>query len=238
MYGSMYGGYNNFVGGAGDYDPNKYGKLNDFTSGGGGAGGDPGGVGAAGADPRFGEVEGSYRNFMGGGGVNDAMFNRMQGNLAEIGETGGWDAGRKASMDQNIQGFEDIARTGGVDDAGQARMRGGGVYDEFAKTGGLGEMDRTRMRARGNSTIPAFYDAAKQEASRGAAVQGGYGPGQSALLGRMAREQSGAAATAARDTELGITDAVNKGTLSGVLVEWQPLREHCKVCSHRIGWLV
>jgi len=211
MYGSLYGGLNNFVGGAGDYDAAKYGKLNDFTSGGGGAGGDPGGVGAAGADPRFGEVEGSYRNFMGGGGVNTGTFDRLQGNLVELGETGGWDAGRKASMDQNIQGFKDIAKSGGVDAEGQARMRGGGVYDEFAKTGGLSDMDRSRMRARGNSGIPAFYQAARDEAQRGAAVQGGYGPGQSALLGRMAREQSGAAATAARDTELGISDQVAKG---------------------------
>lgn len=212
MYNSMYGGLDRFTSGGADYDPTKYGSLNDFVDkGGGGAGGDPGGVAAAGADPRFGDVEGSYRNFMGGGGVNTAMFDRMQGNLAEIGETGGWDAGRRASIDENVRGFKDIARTGGVDTEGQARMRGSGVFDEFAKTGGLSDMDRTRMRARGTSTVPAFYDAAKQEAGRTAAVQGGYGPGQSALLGRMAREGSAEAAKAARETELGISDQVMKG---------------------------
>ncbi len=212
MYNSMYGGLDRFTSGGGDYDPTKYGSLNDFTdAGGGGGGSDPGGVGAAGADPRFGEAESSYRNFMGGGGVNTGMFDRMQGNLAEIGETGGWDAARRASMDQNIQGFKDIAKSGGVDAEGQARMRGSGVFDEFARTGGLSDIDRSRLRARGTSTVPAFYDAARQEAARGASVQGGYGPGQSALLGRMSREGAAEAAKAARETELGISDQVMQG---------------------------
>jgi len=212
MYKSMYGGLDRFTSGGGDYDPTKYGSLNDFTDGGGGgAGGDPGGVGAAAADPRFGEAEGSYRNFMGGGGVNTGTFDRLQGNLVEIGESGGWDAGRRASMDQNIQGFKDIGRTGGVDAEGQARMRGSGVFDEFAKTGGLSDIDRSRMRARGASTVPAFYDAAKQEAGRASALQGGYGPGQSALMGRMSREGAAEAAKANRETELGISDQVMKG---------------------------
>lgn len=200
MYGSMYGGYKNFIDGKGNFDPAKY-----------GGGGDYGGVGAAAADGRFGEVEGSYRNFMNSGGVDTGMFNRFQGALADVAGNGGWDEGRIKSMDENIRGFKDIAKTGGVDAEGQNRMRGGGVFDEFAKTGGYSDKDIANIRSRATSVIPAYYDVAKNEAARRSAVQGGYGPGNSALMAKMARDQSRGAAGAALDAEVGIKDKVNTG---------------------------
>jgi hypothetical protein len=203
MYGVQYEGFKDFANGKYDYDPAKYGG----GSGGGGGGGD----GGAGGDGRFGEVEGSYRNFMQGGGVDTGMFNKFQGNLMDIAGNGGWDPARIASMDENIRGYKDIARTGGVDAEGMARMRGNGVFDEFAKTGGLSDADRGNIRSRATSTIPAFYRQMQEEANRGAAVQGGYGPGRSALAGRSAREQAAAGADAARDAELGIMSQVNEG---------------------------
>jgi hypothetical protein len=114
-------------------------------------------------------------------------------------------------MDENIAKFKEMGTSGGVDAAGQARMRGGGVFDEFAKTGGLSMEDRANMRSRATSTIPAFYRQMQEEANRGAAVQGGYGPGRAALAGRLARQQSAAGAEAALNAELGISDQVRQG---------------------------
>jgi len=202
MYGVQFGGYGDFAGGKYDFDPSKYGSA---SSGGGGGGGGGGG------DPRFGDVEGSYRNFMGGGGVDTGAFNRFQGNLQEIGASGGWSPERIASMDENIRGYKDIARTGGVDAEGQARMRGSGVFDEFAKTGGYSDLDRANIRSRATSGIPSMYGRMRDEAARASAVQGGYGPGRTAMAARMGRDQASAIADASLNAELGIMDKVNAG---------------------------
>jgi len=202
MYGSMSGGYNKFIEGGGNFDPAKYGG-----SSGGGSGGDPGGAGAAAADGRFGEAEGSYRNFMSGGGVDTGRFNQFQGQLGELASSGGWDQGRRDSMDENIKGMKGIASDPEIAN----RFRGNGVFDEFAKTGGYSEGDISNIRSRANSVIPAYYDVAKTEAGRMGSVQGGYGPGRSALMARMSRDQSRGAAGQALDTEVGIKENVNAG---------------------------
>ena len=194
MYGSMYGGYQNFIQGGGDYKGNI----------GSGAGS---GAATAAADPRFGEVAGAYRNFMGGGGVDTGAFNRFQGNLSEIGGTGGWSPERMASMDENIRGMKGIASDAEIAN----RMRGGGVFDEFAKTGGYSDRDIANIRSRAGSLIPAYYDTARNEAGRMAAVQGGYGPGQAALFSRMGRDQIREAARNKLDTEVGIRNQINQG---------------------------
>jgi hypothetical protein len=87
----------------------------------------------------------------------------------------------------------------------------GGVYKDFATTGGISDADRANIRARGTSTIPAFFDVAKNEANRARAVQGGYGPGTSGLMARFGRSQAAAGADAALNTELGISDRVSQG---------------------------
>jgi hypothetical protein len=140
------------------------------------------------------DSEASYRNFI---------------------SSGGWDPNRVASMDQNIQGLKDFGKTGGLSDADVSRMQGGGVYDEFAKTGGLSAGDRANIRSRATSTIPQFYQNMKDQANAQAATQGGYGPGQSALMARFGRGQAAAGADASLNAELGITDKVNAGRLSG-----------------------
>lgn len=197
MYNTQFGGFKDFAEG-------KY----DFNGAGAGSGG--GGGGAA-LDSRFGDVESSYRNFMGGGGVDTGRFNQFQGNLTELSRSGGWSPERIASMDQNIAGYKDIAKTGGVDAAGQARMRGGGIFDEFSKTGGLSEGDRSNMRTRATSTIPAFYRQMQDEANRSSAVQGGYGPGRGAAAAKLSRQAAGAGADASLNAELGIADQVRAG---------------------------
>lgn len=198
MYSSMYGGYKDFIDGKGNFDPSKYG---DAVRSGGGDGGGGGG------DSRFGDVEGSYRNFMNGGGVDTGRFNAFQGNLMELAGSGGFDAATRA----NIMGDVGKMRAQADDQDIASRFRGGGVFDEFAKTGGYSDADISNIRRRANSVIPAYYDVARNEAGRMASVQGGYGPGQSALMARMSRDQARGAQSAALDAELGIKDKVNSG---------------------------
>lgn len=199
MYNTQFGGFKDFAEGKYDFNPG--------VPGSGGGGGD----GGAGLDSRFGDVESSYRNFMGGGGVDTGRFSQFQGHLGELASSGGWSPERIASMDENIRGYKDIARTGGVDEAGQARMRGGGIFDEYARTGGLSEGDRANMRTRATSTIPAFYKQMQDDSNRASAAQGGYGPGRQAMQAKMARQQAGAGADASLNAELGIADQVRQG---------------------------
>jgi hypothetical protein len=55
----------------------------------------------------------------------------------------------------------------------------------------------------------------KDQANASAATQGGYGPGQAALMARFGRGQAAAGADASLNAELGITDKVNAGRLAG-----------------------
>jgi len=176
-----------------------------------GVGGGGGGGGGGGDDPRFGEAENSYRNFMNTGGVDTGMFSRFQGNLADIADNGGWSPEQRAQVNKNIGQFQNFADTGGLDADAINRMRGLGVFDEYSKTGGLDEATRGMMRARANSGIPGFYGQVQNEANRLGRVQGGGGPGQAALMSRLARDQSRAGAETSRNTELGIQEAVDKG---------------------------
>lgn len=188
--------------------------LNDFATGGQdykGPSGGGGGGGAVGLDSRYGDVESQYREFMRTGGVDRTKFDESQGHLSELAKTGGWSPEQQSSVMSNVRGLQEIGRTGGIDAEGQARMRGGGVFDEFSKTGGLDEGARSNIRSRGNSVIPSMYGQMRNEANRMGAVQGGYGPGRAALSGRMGREQAGAAQSAALDSELGIQKQVNEG---------------------------
>lgn len=107
--------------------------------------------------------------------------------------------------------YREYMNNGGVNDEARNRIRGGGVFDEYAKTGGLSDKDKLNIRSRGTSTIPAFYDAARQDANRASVVQGGYGPGSAALMSRFGRQQAAAGADAALNAELGISEQVNKG---------------------------
>jgi hypothetical protein len=149
---------------------------------GGGGGAGP----AATADPRFGDVQSMYTKAM---------------------QTGGLDPAKQAAMEGDITKLRGI----GYDPETVARIRGNGVFDEFAKTGGISDADRGNIRSRANSVIPSVYSSMQQGAKRQGMVQGGYGPGQSALMARMGRGQAGAMADTARDTELGIMGQVNAG---------------------------
>jgi hypothetical protein len=173
--------------------------------GGGGAGGGPGG-------DAMGDSEASYRKFMGEtGGLDPTKFNEYQGTLSELSKTGGWSPEQIANVNKAIGQYQSFAEGGGVDEEGRNRIRGMGVFDEYSKTGGYSDQDKANLRARGTSGIPAFYNRVREEGNRLGRVQGGGGPGQAALMSRLARDESRGVASAARDTELGIHEAVDKG---------------------------
>lgn len=199
MYNVQFGGFKDFAEGKYDYNPGAYGG-----SGGGGGGG-------VADDPRLAGIQSQYEDFMKGGGVDTKKFDEFQGQLTDLSRTGGWSPEQIASMQGNIAAYKNLRDTGGVSAEGQARMRGNGIFDEFSKTGGYSDLDRANIRSRATSTIPAYYQQMRDEASRSAAVQGGYGPGQAALSGRLGRQQAKLGADAARDAELGIMENVNAG---------------------------
>jgi hypothetical protein len=159
----------------------------------------------------YGEVASSYRNFMGGGGVDENAMRVGHGTLNELQGTGGYDAESKARIMGDVAKYRDFAQTGGVNEADRARMRGSGVFDEFAKTGGVSAQEAGNLRARGTAPISAMYGGMTEEAARGRRIRGGSGAMSNAYALKAARDQSRAGAEAALNTELGISDRVRSG---------------------------
>jgi hypothetical protein len=186
-------------------------------SGGGGGGGGGGGYGSGDFMPdlsALNEVEGLYRDSITGKSINQDNLRKGMPTLEELMKSGGYSPEQLAGVGQDIGTLRSIAASGGVDPTGQARMRGMGVFDEYAQTGGLSNQDRSVIRAKGNSTIPAFYDNMRREAGRQARVTG-TNAGQSALMAKLGREQALGAQTAAINTEMGLVDSINKGRQYG-----------------------
>src|SRR5690606_16860196 len=160
----------------------------------------------------YNKVQKLYNEFAGAsGGVNAAPIREAMSAMKEIAKDGGWSPERIASMDENIRGFKEFGRTGGLDADAINRMRGGGVFSEFQQTGGFSPEDIANIRARANSTLPAYYDAVRQGQNRMASIQGGNPAAQSAMALRLARDQAKAMREQSLDTELGISDRIREG---------------------------
>jgi hypothetical protein len=183
LYKSLYGGYGSLAG-----DPNAPGGWGSTSGGGGGGGG--GFVPPSANDPRFKDVESSYRNFM---------------------DTGGWEPDVRKAQQGRIDSLTEIGKTGGLTEEEKQRARGGGYYEEFAKTGGYSDRDLANIRSRANSGVPAAFSRMKAEGDRFANIQGGAGPGRSIMMGRLGRQQAAGAADASLNAEIGIKDKVNQG---------------------------
>lgn len=168
------------------------------------------------ARPEFGEALQGYRNFAQTGGIDEERMRAAHPSYQNFIQTGGIDTARQKDIDETIGMLKEFGRSGGVSEADRARMRGGGGYEEFAKTGGLSEEARQNIRSRATSVIPAAYQRATDEANRMRTLQGGYGPGATALRGRMLRESNQSAADAALNAELGIQQQVNQGRQFGI----------------------
>jgi hypothetical protein len=174
MYKPMIDTYSNMMSGGGmDADMRK--RYMELAGGGGGYGsGAPDMSG-------YGEVEGLYRDFTQGGGVEADKVREAMGVF-------------KDQIDN-----KDIAN----------RMRGGGVFDEYSRTGGMDDSVANNMRARGNSAISSSFGRMRNEMGRANAIQGGGA--NPAMMARMSREQGRAAGQGAVDTELGIHDRRDAG---------------------------
>lgn len=148
----------------------------------------------------------------GGGPMSGAGLGEAAAGYRKFAQEGGGISGESnKQIDDSEASYRRFMADGGLDATAMARMQGGGGFEEFQKTGGLSEGDRGNIRARATSTIPQFYRNMKDEASRGAAVQGGYGPGKAALMARFGRGQAAAGADASLNAELGIQEQVNAG---------------------------
>lgn len=165
---------------------------------------------------QYGQAQKGYEDFSKTGGVDIDRLRSIQPEYQKFIQNGGIDPSQQASINETVGMFKNMGRTGGVSEANQNRMRGGGGYEEFAKTGGFSGDDISNIRRRGVSPIAASYQRANTEADRMRSVQGGYGPGAQAMKDRLLRNTNADAASAALNTELGIKDQVNQGRQFGI----------------------
>jgi hypothetical protein len=142
---------------------------------------------------------------------NKVTYGKELGGYSNLADTGGWNADDSSNIEDIINQYMGIAKTGGVDATGMARMRGNGVFDEFAKTGGYSEGDISNIRQRSNAVIPSFFGAMKDNLDRMNTVQGGYSPGYTYQASKMGRDAGRSAAEQALNTETTIKDKVNTG---------------------------
>jgi hypothetical protein len=91
-----------------------------------------------------------------------------------------------------------------------------GGYQGLADTGGWTEQMKAGVRSRANSANDSTYAQANQNLQRRMAMNGGYMPGFAAGISKLARDQATTRATGAKETELGINQAVATGKLAGL----------------------
>jgi len=188
----------------------QYGNLASGNLAGAGYGG--GGGGGWALPATYGQAKEIYELFGKTGGIDEEKIRQAgHGTMKEISETGGFDADTKARILRDIQKYRTLGETGGVDAAAQARMRGGGIFDEFARTGGVSEAEARNLRARGNAPISAMYGGMSDEMNRARRIRGGSSAMANAAALKMGRDRSKAAGEAALGTELGISDRVRQG---------------------------
>lgn len=89
-------------------------------------------------------------------------------------------------------------------------------YSQFADTGGYSQQDLGNIRSRALSPIRSAYSSAQQGLERQRSLQGGYSPGMSTAISRMAREQGQLGSDIAGNTEASIAEMVNQGKRFGV----------------------
>lgn len=149
----------------------------------------------------FGRAGEGYGMFLGDrGGVNDEIWGRV---------TGAADALRGNANDLRAWGRNSISARD------QNRMRGGGVFDEFARDGGISEDTERNLRSRGLSNVGSTFAGFREELENQSRAQGGYNPGYTGQIARMARDRARSIDDSVRDTELGIVDTRNRGRMWG-----------------------
>lgn len=158
------------------------------------------------APPKIGEVSQT---------VDKSQYQPIMSGYMGLAGNGGYSDASKASIGGDISGLQSIGATGGIDAAGAARMRGGGVYDDFAQTGGLSQSDRANIKARALSPVSSMASTTRDEMARRRSVQGGFSPGFDASTRALQRDTARNIADTDLSANLGITDQVNQNKLAG-----------------------
>lgn len=133
------------------------------------------------------------------GTYNDILGGNYSGRT--VGGPGGGGGGRSGG---NLGGYENYFKNfgSGIDEAGQNRARGLGVFDEYAKTGGFSASDKSDFINQATGAVPRFYESIANELDRMKGVQGGYSPGFDAQMAKVAREKTQAGQQAILDANV------------------------------------
>jgi hypothetical protein len=91
----------------------------------------------------------------------------------------------------------------------------GQFFRNLMNTGGYSEGELGDIRSAGNRVIPSFFSNLKDRMRTAQNATGGYSPGYSAGNAAMARDMAHQSQDAALNTELGISDRVRTGKLTG-----------------------
>src|ERR1043165_1895960 len=123
-------------------------------------------------------------------------------------------------FNDEYEGYKNFAGFGGSG-AGPSMGGAGGVspdviqgYRDFMSNGGFSDADISNLRARAIAPTRAAYANAQRGIERQRALQGGYSPGATSALTRMAREQGQSIADANTNAEASIAQARQQGKLA------------------------
>lgn len=165
-------------------------------------------------------VEGGYRGMMSGSTANvssigKGQYNPIMSGYMGLAGDGGYSAGSKSNIMGDISGLREMGRTGGIDDASAARMRGGGVYDEMAKTGGYSDSQKADMMHQSVNSIQSGQKNTQNQLNNRKVVQGGFSPGFDAASNNLRRTSAQDASNAALNARVGIQEQVNQNRITG-----------------------
>ena len=141
-------------------------------------------------------------------------------------------ADSRGALESSLSGFSDYANSlpGSAGNVSTSAMSGdANTYRNFAQgntetgqffrnlmnTGGYSEGELGDIRSAGNRIIPSFFANLRNQMRTAQNATGGYSPGYSASAASMARDAAHQSQDAALDTELGISDRVRTGKLTG-----------------------
>lgn len=196
-----------YTGFGGGTNERYLGELNSPTAAGGGGSSGGGGGGGRGIEGiKEGDYVGVWNELMGKTGGFDSgrlgNINTISGKLRDA--EGNYDVSGESSG-----GLLDFARRGGVTDADRGNINRDTLL-EFERTGGYNDVDKSNIRSRANRSVPAFYQNLQDTMSRNRG-RNNFGPGYDRAGFKLMRESAQQQGDTARDTELGISDAVRSG---------------------------
>jgi hypothetical protein len=138
----------------------------------------------------------------------------------------------RSSLESSLGGFSDYANSlsGSADDVDTSAMSGdantyrnyaqgntetGKFFRNLMNTGGYSEGELGDIRQAGTRIIPSFFSNLRNQMRTAQNATGGYSPGYSSSAAAMSRDAAHMSQDAALDTELGISDRVRQGKLTG-----------------------